>query len=174
MPSPVFADTGTNGESPPKSSGTTCSATSSLFSRSTFASGLSILFIATTIGTSAARACEIASADEDHDVGRLGAARAHRRERGVARRVEEGDGSTRRVDVVGADVLRDAARLAGGDAAPADVVEERRLAVIDVAHHGYDRGARLLLRALALRLLEERLGVVELGGQRGVAHLLDD
>ena len=56
MPWPVFAETATNGESPPKSSGTTCSATSSDFSRSMFASGLSILFIATTIGTPAALA----------------------------------------------------------------------------------------------------------------------
>ena len=61
MPWPVLADTGTNGESPPKSSGTTCSATSSLFTRSTLASGLSILFIATTIGTPAALAWWIAS-----------------------------------------------------------------------------------------------------------------
>ncbi len=54
MPCPVFADTGTKGESPPNSSGTTSSATSSDFTRSAFASGLSILFIATTIGTPAA------------------------------------------------------------------------------------------------------------------------
>ena len=56
MPAPVRAETPTNGESPPKSSGTTCSATSSDLRRSMFASGLSILFIATTIGTPAARA----------------------------------------------------------------------------------------------------------------------
>ena len=61
MPWPVLAETPTNGESPPKSSGTTCSATSSLLTRSMLASGLSILFIATTIGTPAALACEIAS-----------------------------------------------------------------------------------------------------------------
>ena len=61
MPCPVLADTGTNGESPPNSSGTTCSATSSLFTRSGLASGLSILFIATTIGTPAALAWWMAS-----------------------------------------------------------------------------------------------------------------
>ena len=53
MPAPVLAETATNGESPPNSSGTTPSATSSDLSRSTFASGLSILFIATTSGTPA-------------------------------------------------------------------------------------------------------------------------
>jgi hypothetical protein len=51
MPSPDFADTGTNGTSPPYSSGTTCSATNSVFTRSGLASGLSILLIATTKGT---------------------------------------------------------------------------------------------------------------------------
>ncbi len=56
MPAPVLADTGTNGESPPNSSGTTLSATSSFFTRSALASGLSILLIATTIGTLAALA----------------------------------------------------------------------------------------------------------------------
>ncbi len=60
-PWPVLADTATKGESPPKSSGTTCSATSSLFRRSTLASGLSILFIATTMGTPAAFAWLMAS-----------------------------------------------------------------------------------------------------------------
>ncbi len=61
MPWPVLADTGTNGESPPNSSGTTLSATSSFFTRSALASGLSILFIATTIGTLAALAWWMAS-----------------------------------------------------------------------------------------------------------------
>jgi hypothetical protein len=61
MPTPVRADTGTNCTSPPYSSGSTFSATSSCLTRSGFASGLSILLIATTIGTFAARACAIAS-----------------------------------------------------------------------------------------------------------------
>ena len=61
MPSPVLAETGTNGDSPPYSSGTTPCATSSCLTRSGFASGLSILLIATTIGTLAALACAIAS-----------------------------------------------------------------------------------------------------------------
>ena len=61
MPSPLFAETGINGISPPYSSGTTCSATSSCLTRSGLASGLSILLIATTIGTPAALAWAIAS-----------------------------------------------------------------------------------------------------------------
>ena len=81
--------------------------------------------------------------DEDDDVGRLGAAGAHRGERLVARRVEEDDvAAPRRRDVVGADVLGDAAGLARGDVGVADGVEQRGLAVVDVAHDGDHRRAR--------------------------------
>ena len=54
--------------------------------------------------------------DEDDDVGDLGAAGAHHRERLVAGRVEEDDAAVVDLDVVGADVLRDAAGLALGHA----------------------------------------------------------
>ena len=49
---------------------------------------------------------------EDRDVGDLGAAGAHRRERFVTRRVEEGDLPIVLLDRVRADALRDAARFA--------------------------------------------------------------
>src|SRR6266705_794908 len=118
MPLPVFADTETNGESPPYSSGTTACATSSCLTFSGLASCLSILLIATTMGTSAALAWWIASivcGNHQHDdVGHLGSARAHRREGLMAGRVEERDHASRRLHVIGADVLGDAARLAGG------------------------------------------------------------
>ncbi len=61
MPLPVLAETGMNCVSPPYSSGITLSATSSCLTRSGLASGLSILFIATTTGTLPAFACAIAS-----------------------------------------------------------------------------------------------------------------
>jgi hypothetical protein len=54
-------ETGTKGESPPKSSGTTLLGNQLGLQRSTFASGLSILFMATTIGTLAAFAWAMAS-----------------------------------------------------------------------------------------------------------------
>ena len=72
----------------------------------------------------------------------LRAARAHHRERFVAGRVEEHDVAIVDRDVIGADVLRDAAGLALGDARLADGVEQRRLAVVDVAHDRDDRRAR--------------------------------
>ena len=55
-PSPVFADTSANCVVPPHSSGWRPCVVRSWRTRCGFASGLSILFTATTIGTSAARA----------------------------------------------------------------------------------------------------------------------
>ena len=71
-----------------------------------------------------------------------GAAGAHHRERFVTRRVEEHDAAAVDVDRVRADVLRDAAGFALGDLRLANRVEQRRLAVVDVAHDGDDRRAR--------------------------------
>src|SRR5262249_26327924 len=79
---------------------------------------------------------------DDGDVGDLGAAGAHLGKRLVAGRVEEGDGLAVVLDAPGADDLRDAASLGGGDVALANLVEQRRLAVVDVPHDGDDRSAR--------------------------------
>ena len=107
--------------------------------------------------------------DHDHgDVGDLRAARAHGGERLVAGRVEEGDGVAVVAHLVGADVLGDAARLARGHLGLADGVQQRGLAVVDVAH---DRDHRRALH-------EVRVGVLELGlvahvvGGAHHAHLL--
>ena len=61
MPSPVFADTGTNSVLPPQSVATSSYSVSSCFTRSIFAEGLSILFTATMISMPAAFAWLIAS-----------------------------------------------------------------------------------------------------------------
>ena len=62
---------------------------------------------------------------DDGDVGHLGAAGAHGGERLVARRVEEGDRLVAHVDLVGADVLGDPARLSGHDLRWGDVGPRR-------------------------------------------------
>ena len=80
---------------------------------------------------------------DDRDVGDLGAAGAHGGERLVTRRVEEDDALAVVGDLARADVLGDAAALAGRDLGRADRVEQAGLAVVDVAHDGHDRGARL-------------------------------
>ena len=50
-----------------------------------------------------------------------------------------------RLDLIGADMLGDAARLAGNDIGLADGIEQRGLAVVDMAHDGDDGRARLEL-----------------------------
>ncbi len=81
---------------------------------------------------------------QHNDIGHLGAASAHGGERGVTRRVDKRD----RIAPVGhhlisADMLGDAARLAGHHIGVAQSVEQRRLAMVHVAHDGDDRSARL-------------------------------
>src|SRR5471030_2036910 len=149
IPAPVLADTGTNGDSPPYSSGTTCSATSSCVTRSTLPPGLSILLIATTSGT-------------------------HARKGFVTRRIEEGNGTARRFDVVSADVLRDPARFAGRHFGATNIVQQRGLTMVDVTHDGDHRCTRLRFEVSMLTLVgQQRFRIVLFGGVGFVAHLLD-
>ena len=113
--------------------------------------------------------------DEDGDVGHLRAAGAHRRERLVAGRVQERDLPAVDGDLVRADVLGDPARLGLDDLGVADRVEQRRLAVVDVAHdrdHGRPRDEvlRVVLDDLGLDLLVvgvlDRDLALQLGGEQ--------
>ena len=79
---------------------------------------------------------------QHHDVGDLGAAGAHAGEGFVAGRIDEDDLAAVLLHVIGADVLRDAAGFLAGHVGYADGVEQRGLAVIDVAHDG-DHGRAL-------------------------------
>ena len=100
----------------------------------------------------------VVGGDDDHrDVGDPGAAGAHGGERLVARRVEEDDALAVVGDLARADVLGDPAALAGGDLGRPDGVEQAGLAVVDVAHHGDDRSARLEERRVVL-LEQDLLG----------------
>ena len=123
-----------------------------------------------------------------HDnVGDLGAARAHRSERLVARSIDERDGAAVGFDGVRADVLRDSAVLARRHVGVANRVEQRSLAVIDVAHHGDHRRPRdhLARHHFFGRLFDHLLGVegnildavAELAGEQGggvnVEHLVE-
>jgi hypothetical protein len=96
--------------------------------------------------------------DQDGDVGHPRTPGAHRREGLVARRVQEGDLPAVDGYLVGADVLSDASRLGLHDLGVADRVEQRRLAVVDVAHDRHDGGprhevVRVVLERLRLDLL---------------------
>ena len=93
--------------------------------------------------------------DEDRDIRDHRAAGTHGGERLMARGIEEGDGLALDLHLIGADVLGDAARLAGGDVGIADIVEQARLAVVDVTHDDDDRRAGLELVGAVLVIVDE-------------------
>ncbi len=75
----------------------------------------------------------------------------------MARGVEEGDGLAVDLHLIRADVLRDAAGLAGGHMGVADRVQQGGLAVVDVAHDHHDGGAGLQLVCVVLVVVEQAL-----------------
>ena len=179
MPVPCSAETSTTMVSPPQASGTSPRSESCWSTRDESASGRSILLTATMIGTSAALAWSMASivwgiTPSSAATTRMtmsvacGAAGPHGGEGGVARRVDERDAVVLPDDLVGADVLGDAAGLAGHDVGRADAVEQQRLAVVDVAHDGDDRRARplvgLVLLVLVLEVAGQQLRLLLLAG----------
>jgi len=99
--------------------------------------------------------------DEHRDVRDLGAARTHCGERLVAGGVQERDLAASDVDLIRADVLRDPTRLGLDDGGLPDRVEQRRLAVIDVAH---DRDHRRAWRQVCLGVLEDLRQLLLVGG----------
>ena len=113
---------------------------------------------------------------QDHDVGHLGAAGAHRGERGVARRVDEGDllAAFRRGHLIGADMLGDAAGFAGHHVGMAQRVEQRGLAVVDMAHHGHDGRTRLGVGGIVDGVEQAFLDVGRGDALDGVAEFLGD
>ena len=115
----------------------------------------------------------VGSHDEHGNVGHLSASGTHGGEGLVTRRVDERDRAIAAIgvgrDLVGADVLRDAACLAGDHVGLADRVEQLRLAVVDVAHDRDDRRTRHEVGLVALVLAEiegeglEELAILILG-----------
>src|SRR5262249_1320141 len=65
--------------------------------------------------------------------------------------VEERDLAAVDLDLIGADVLRDATSLTGRDARVANRVQERGLAMVHVAHHRDDRWTRLAANVVGVR-----------------------
>ncbi len=105
---------------------------------------------------------------QDDDVRDLRPAGAHRGEGFVTRRVDEHHRMpVGGLDLVRADPLGDAARLARRDARLPDGVEDRRLAVVDVAQHCHDRRADHQLAGVLVRDREELLAR---GGHHVFAH----
>ena len=113
--------------------------------------------------------------DQHDDVGDFRSPRAHGGEGRVARRVDERDRlAAGRDDLVGADVLGDAAGFARHHIGVADRVEQRGLAVIDMAHDGDDGRARRR-RAFFVRPIEQAFLDVGFGDPLDrMPHLLGD
>ena len=80
---------------------------------------------------------------QDDKVRHLGATGTHGRKGFMAGRVKEDDFAALGLDVVRADMLRDAPGFAAGDVGLADCVKQRGFAVVDVAHNGDHRRTRL-------------------------------
>ena len=153
MPVPLVALVLTTSVSPPHSLGSRCSRQAACTKRSTFRPGRSILFSATTIGTSAARAWLMASsvcgmtpssaATTSTAMSVTLAPRARISVNaswpGVSTKVTAPPFG---LHFVGADVLGDAAFFVGSHVEADDPVQKRRFAVIDVAQHRDDRRPR--------------------------------
>ena len=108
------------------------------------------------------------------DVGYVGAAGPHGCEGCVTRCVNEGDVSVGGLGPVCADMLGDAAGLPGDDAGLSNVVKERGLPVIDVAHHRHDGSAALALQLLLFALLHTSLREEILLAHRHVLHFVPE
>ena len=116
----------------------------------------------------------ISSNNQHRDVGGLGATSTHGREGLVTRGVDEGDGALDVVDLgldlVSTDGLGDATGLALHHMSVTQGVQQLRLAVVDVAHHGDDRWTcdEILLIALVLAELKveglQQLAILVLRG----------
>ena len=165
--------------SPPHSSGTMPCSASCCLMRSMLASGLSILLMTITTGTPAALAWSMAStvcgmtpSSAATTMAAMSVTLAPRARMAVNAawpgRVDERDGLAVVLHLVGADVLRDAAGLAGCDRGVADGVEQAGLAVVDVTHDGDDRSPRLEILGIVHGLLLE-LGLFV--GRVGDLHL---
>ena len=152
MPKDCSAEISTVIVSPPQASGTRPCSESCCSTRLGSASARSILLIAVTIGTFGGLGvvdrldrlghdAVVGGDDEDDDVGDAGPPRPHGGEGLVAGSVDEGQQLAVPLHLVGADVLGDAAGLAGDHVRLTDPVEQQRLAVVDVAHDGDDRRA---------------------------------
>ena len=93
----------------------------------------------------------------------------------MARRVEERDPRARfQLHLVGADVLGDAASFASDNVRGAQRIEQRCLAVIDVAHDSDHRRTRLQRLGRVINALKADLDVRFRHAPDGVAKFLDD
>ena len=111
---------------------------------------------------------------QHYDIGDIRPARAHRGEGRVTRRVKEGDHLPLvGFHLIGADMLGDPARFARHDRGLADRIQQRGLAVVDMAHDRDDRRAMYQVFGLVLDHVDGLLDVGVSDAGRLVAKFLD-
>ena len=111
---------------------------------------------------------------QNHDVGGLGTAGTHGREGLVTGGIEERHHAAWGFDVVGANVLRDTTSFARRHLGAADVVQQRGLAVVHVAHDGDHGRTRQHLGVLHCRFLVGKgFRIVQRRHHRLVAQFFD-
>ena len=100
----------------------------------------------------------ISGHDEHNNVGGLRSAGTHIRKCSVTRSIDERNDVTTSVDLVGADVLGDATRLSVNNICRTDLVKNRGLTVVNMAHHRDDWRPQLLsLLVVIVTVIEECL-----------------
>ena len=85
---------------------------------------------------------------QNHDVGRFGTPRSHCSKGGVTGGIEEGDHAPASFHVVRPNVLGNSSRFATGDSRLANIIQQRRFTMVDVAHDGHYRRSWLWITAL--------------------------
>ena len=81
--------------------------------------------------------------DQNGDVGHVGSASAHLGKGFVARSIDKGDGMAVSFNLIGSNVLGDAAFFARNDVNADNPVQERGFSVVDVSQEGNNRRTRL-------------------------------
>ena len=95
--------------------------------------------------------------NKDRNIGDHRAAGAHGSERLMPRSVKESDGAAVYLNGVRADMLRDAAGLAGDDVRVADIVKQRGFTVVNVTHDDDDWRSGLQVFRLILVVVYQAL-----------------
>ena len=100
----------------------------------------------------------ISGHDEHDNVSGLRSAGTHIREGSVTGSINERNDVTTPVDLIGADVLRDATRLSVNNIGRSDLVKNRGLSVVNMAHHRDHWRTQLLgLHVVIVTIIEECL-----------------
>ena len=111
---------------------------------------------------------------QNYQVSYLCASGSHRAECLVTRRIQESNRSSRSSNTISANMLRDAPGLPCGNFGFAKIIQQRRLAMIDMPHHGNHRGPGNSRQVTGTLIDDQhRLGIIALGRTGFMTHFLN-